>query len=59
LQREWTEYGETTFQCEVLEEIKHDETQIIDYKKEAKKLASFYIEELQPYGDRGYHAKTL
>lgn len=57
LQREWTEFGESSFECEILDIIKHDETQIIDYKKETKKLATFYIEELQPFGINGYNTK--
>jgi group I intron endonuclease len=55
LQSEWSEFGEENFIYEILSEIKQDETKTTDYRKEAKELESMFIEELQPFNDKGYN----
>ena len=55
LQKEWVEFGENSFVFEILSEIEQDETRTIDYAKESKKLAQMFIDELQPFGKKGYH----
>lgn len=55
LQEEWKEFGEEKFCFEILSEILQKEEDKIDYNKEAKKLEEMFIEELQPFGDKGYH----
>jgi len=55
LQKDWTEYGEQNFVYEIISEIEQDDTRNIDYAKECKQLAKMFIEELKPYGDKGYH----
>ncbi len=55
LQKEWNEFGEANFKYEILSEIKQEENSNIDYAKEAKELAKMFIEEMQPFGDKGYH----
>jgi hypothetical protein len=55
LQKDWKEFGEANFQYEVLSEIKQEANKNIDYAKEAKTLAKMFIEELQPFGDKGYN----
>lgn len=55
LQKEWKEFGEENYKFEVLSEIEHREGESIDYKKELTLLEKMYIEELQPFGDKGYH----
>jgi hypothetical protein len=57
LQQEWKEYGEDKFSYEILGEIKHTETPG-DYSKEIKLLEKMYIEELQPYDEKGYHLRS-
>lgn len=58
LQKEWNEFGPENFAFEVLSEIKHEDTRTeADYKKEAEELAVLFLEEIQPYGDKGYHTK--
>jgi hypothetical protein len=57
LQNEWTEFGQENFVYEILSEIKQDETQIIDYRKEVKQLEKMFIDELNPYDDKGYNTK--
>lgn len=55
LQKEWNEFGEDNFKYEILGEIQQTDGQDIDYAKEAKQLAKMFIDELQPFGDKGYN----
>jgi frataxin-like iron-binding protein CyaY len=57
LQKEWEEYGAENFIYEILEEIYQAEDNPKDYGKEVKVLEEMMIEELQPFGIRGYHKK--
>ncbi len=57
LQKEWKEFGEDNFAFEVLAEVKEQEDKVVDYKQEAKTLGEMFIEELQPFGERGYHKR--
>jgi hypothetical protein len=56
LQEEWTNFGEENFRFEILYEIEQKEGDKLDYNKEAKKLEEMFIEELQPFAEKGYHA---
>jgi hypothetical protein len=44
LQEDWTNFGED-----------QKDGDKIDYNKEVKKLEEMFIEELQPFGGKGYH----
>lgn len=55
LQRDWNALGEENFAYEILSEIQQDDTVQMDYRKEIKKLEAMFIDELQPFGERGYH----
>ena len=57
LQKEWIEFGEDKFVYEILGEIKISDDNSADDAKEAKLLKEMYIEELQPFGEKGYHKK--
>ena len=57
LQKEWIEFGQENFTYDILSEIKQDESKTIDYRKEAKLLAKLFIDEMQPFDDRGYNIK--
>lgn len=57
LQREWKEFGEQAFVFEVLSEIEQKEGDTADYRKELKALYALYLDELQPYGAKGYHTQ--
>lgn len=50
-------FGQENFIYEILSEIKQDETKAIDYRKEAKQLELMYIEDLQPFNEKGYNTK--
>lgn len=55
LQRDWKELGEEAFVWEVLSELKQEAGASTDYAYEVKKLEQMFLEEWQPWGERGYH----
>ena len=57
LQSEWNAFGEEKFVYEILGEIEQKDGEEPDYKKEVKTLESLYIEELTPFGEKGYNRK--
>lgn len=58
LQNEWKEFGEDAFRFEILSEIEQKEgEQQTDYNWELKKLEAMFIEELQPFDQKGYNQK--
>ncbi len=54
LQQEWKQYGEKAFQYEVVAELEYEST-TQDYSKEVAILAELHLEELMPFGEKGYH----
>lgn len=58
LQQDWKTFGEENFVFEVLSEIAEQEDQTPDYNKEVKLLKEMYLEELQPFEERGYNKKS-
>ena len=59
LQSDWNNLGEQNFVFEILSEIKYDEEKKIDSAKEVKLLEQMFIDELQPFEDKGYNKKIL
>jgi hypothetical protein len=57
LQKEWNEFGEEKFVYEILSEVKQEDDETIDYRKEVKQLARMFIDELQPFNEKGYNIK--
>lgn len=57
LQKDWKAYGEQSFVYEILDELKVEEGSNSDFKKEIKMLEQMYLDELQPFGDKGYNTK--
>jgi hypothetical protein len=55
LQQDWKTFGEDAFVYEILDEIEPEEGKVVDYKKEVLELEEMYVENLQPFGDRGYN----
>ncbi|TXK85153.1 GIY-YIG nuclease family protein [Paenibacillus sp. N3.4] len=53
LQKDWKEFGAETFTFEVLEEKETGD--VTDIKWELKQMEKLWLDELQPYGDRGYN----
>lgn len=56
LQKDWNEFGEENFIYEILSEI-NQENDKVDFAKELKTLTEMYVEDLQPFGERGYNKK--
>ncbi len=57
LQQDWKEHGAANFVFEILSELEQDDDKPVDYAKEVKTLEAMFLEELQPYGEKGYHIK--
>lgn len=55
LQQEWSERGQEAFVFEVLEVLKKKDEGYYDLGDELKKLEQKWLDQLQPYGERGYH----
>jgi hypothetical protein len=55
LQRDWKAAGEANFVYEIISEIEQKEGVAVDYRKEIKSLEALFLEELKPFGPRGYH----
>jgi hypothetical protein len=54
LQKEWNEHGEERFVYEVVSELKQeDDTR--DYRYDLKQLEKLFVEEQQPFGEKGYN----
>ncbi|MFN0173347.1 MAG: GIY-YIG nuclease family protein [Saprospiraceae bacterium] len=57
LQKDWKEFGDDKFKFEILSEIEHREAVAVDYKQELKLLEKMYLEELQPFEEKGYNQR--
>ncbi len=57
LQKDWKEFGEDKFLYEIISEIKQSETETKDYKEEIAELETMFIEELQPFDEKGYNRR--
>lgn len=55
LQQDWNQFGKEAFEIEVLEILKKKKDPFFDEKRELEKLETKWLEQLQPYGDRGYN----
>ncbi|WP_371373129.1 GIY-YIG nuclease family protein [Sporomusa aerivorans] len=55
LQDDWNQFGEPAFTFEVLEVLRKKEDEIMDTKAALKKLEKKWLENLQPFGERGYN----
>lgn len=54
LLQDWKTFGEENFVYEILSELKQDE-ETTDYSRELAQLEEMYLDELQPYGEKGYN----
>lgn len=63
LQQEWNQFGAAAFTFEVLELLEVDEetakSPYFDIRDELKKLKAKWLDELQPFGDRGYNTPKV
>jgi len=57
LQADWKESGADAFVFEALDELARADGVGQDIRADLEALESLWIEKLEPYGDRGYHAR--
>jgi hypothetical protein len=57
LQLEWREFGSDNFVFEILDELAATEGPDHDYRADVAFLEEFWLEKVQPYGERGYNKK--
>jgi group I intron endonuclease len=55
LQQEWNQYGSDKFIFEILEVVRVRDNPNLNLSDELTLLEQIWIEELQPFGDRGYN----
>jgi hypothetical protein len=55
LQNDWKQHGAENFTYEILDEIKQTDDKPDSYPKEIKTLEEMIIEQLQPFGNKGYN----
>lgn len=55
LQKEWNQFGADTFSIDTVEMLKKPKEGYFDEKKELEKLEQKWIEQLQPFGNKGYN----
>ena len=55
LQQDWKTYGEEAFEFEVLEVLKPSDNAYISVRDQLGELEAKWMNQLRPYGDRGYH----
>jgi hypothetical protein len=58
LQKEWKELGEEKFKFEILGEIEQSDTEQIDYNREVNTLKELFLNELQPFNEKGYNRRN-
>jgi hypothetical protein len=57
LQKDWKDSGEENFIFEILGEIDQDGPPGADYRKQIKELEELFLEDLEPYGTKGYNRR--
>ncbi len=55
LQKEWKALGREAFEFEVLEELEPPDTPGWEPSEDLEALLALWMEQLEPYGERGYH----
>ena len=55
LQADWNAFGETSFAFEILDELTPRPDPAYDYREDLTVLEDVWLEQLQPYGERGYN----
>ena len=55
LQADWKSLGEDNFTFEIISEIKQKDDEQQDLAREVKELELLYLDELKPFGEKGYN----
>jgi GIY-YIG catalytic domain len=59
LQADWNQFGADGFAFEILDELKPKDDPQADYHEDLAFMEEFWLERLQPYGERGYNEPKL
>ena len=57
LQSEWSKFGSDNFSFDILDELSATEGPAHDYRADLAFLEEFWLDQAQPYEDRGYNEK--
>ncbi len=57
LQKEWKQFGKDAFTFDILEKLKKNDNPYFNEKEALVELEKKWLEQLQPYGERGYNQK--
>lgn len=57
LQSDWNTFGSENFSYEIIEEINQNDDAPKDYTKDIKVLEELIIDEMQPFGEKGYNRR--
>ena len=58
LQKDWQELGENSFAFEIVEELTPPEGSV-DLKRELETMEDLWLDELKPFGERGYNQPKI
>ena len=65
LQQDWKQFGEGSFSFRILETVKPQEEflqsgdDLNKYKQEVEQLEQLWLDEIQPYGEKGYNKRQF
>ena len=59
LQDDWKKYGEECFLFEILEVLKQESDDRLDIKRSLAEMEERWLEQLQPYDERGYNVRKV
>src|SRR5436190_5035079 len=59
LQRDWNEVGSNNFAFEIIDQITPQDDPAFDSKAELEFMEKLWLQELQPFGERGYNQRRL
>lgn len=55
LQGDWVKFGAENFEFKIIEEIDNSDDPSMDLRRETKILEGLVLEELKPFGEKGYN----
>lgn len=55
LQLDYTQFGEAAFRFEVVDYLQPNDRENYDYSGDLRELEDLWLDQLQPYGDKGYN----
>jgi hypothetical protein len=59
LQQDWKRLGEEKFAFEILDQFTPTDNASLDLKRELEAMEAMWLDQLKPYGDRGYNERKL